>query len=147
MYLVTASAAGEQAGCLVGFASQCSIHPVRYVVWLSKANRTYRVARQATHLGVHLVRREDEALAALFGGETGDHVDKFDRVGWRPRDGDAPVLDDAWAWFVGRVLDRFEGGDHMGFLLAPVTESPRPSGRPPLLSLTDVVHLSPGHPA
>lgn len=38
MYVVTATAGDERAGCLVGFASQCSIRPVRFVVWLSKVN-------------------------------------------------------------------------------------------------------------
>lgn len=28
----------ERAGCLVGFASQCSLRPVRFAVWLSEAN-------------------------------------------------------------------------------------------------------------
>lgn len=147
MYVVTAAAAGERSGCLVGFASQCSIRPPRFMVWLSTANHTYRVARQASHLGVHLLRREDRALAGLFGGETGDRVDKFERVAWQSQDGGTPVLTDACAWFVGRVLDRFAGGDHVGFLLAPVAGSPRPPGRARLLGLTDVADLSPGHPA
>lgn len=147
MYLVTAGAADERAGCLVGFASQCSIRPPRFTVWLSKANHTYRVARHASHLGVHLVRREDRPLAELFGGETGDGVDKFARVAWEPGHGGTPVLGEACAWFVGRVLDRFEGGDHVGFLLEPVAESPQAPGRPRLLRFTDVSGLTPGHPA
>jgi flavin reductase (DIM6/NTAB) family NADH-FMN oxidoreductase RutF len=147
MYLVTAAAAGERAGCLVGFASQCSIHPPRFVVWLSTANHTYRVARVATHLGVHLLRRQDGALAELFGGETGDRTDKFERTPWHPEHAGTPVLDGACAWFVGRVQDRFEGGDHVGFVLAPVSRSPPVAGRPPLLGLADVAGLAPGHPA
>ncbi|GGX09558.1 oxidoreductase [Streptomyces chryseus] len=147
MYLVTAATADERAGCLVGFASQSSIDPPRFVVWLSRANHTYRVARRASHLGVHLLRREDKAPAALFGGETGDSVDKFTRVAWRPEAGGTPVLDEACAWFVGRVREHFDGGDHVGFLLEPVACSPRPPGRPQLLAFTDVTDLTPGHPA
>ena len=55
MYVVTAAAARERAGCLVGFAGQCSIEPERHMVWISKANHTYRVATAAGHLGVHLL--------------------------------------------------------------------------------------------
>jgi len=36
-YVVTTAAGAERDGCLVGFASQCSIDPPRFVVWLSKA--------------------------------------------------------------------------------------------------------------
>ncbi|MDN3293310.1 flavin reductase family protein [Streptomyces ficellus] len=147
MYVVTAAANGERAGCLVGFASQCSIDPPRYAVWLSRANRTYRVARHATHLGVHLLAKEHAEVARLFGSETGDSIDKFRHVAWHPRHGDTPVLREACAWFVGRVGGHIDGGDHVGFLLDPVEASPPAPGRPPLVMFRDVVHLSPGHPA
>lgn len=149
MYVVTAAADGERAGCLVGFASQCSIDPPRFMVWISTSNRTYRVARRASHLGVHVLRREQRHTADWFGGRTGDDVDKFERVAWRPGEGAAPVLADCLAWFVGRVRGRVEGdGDHVGFLLEPVDQSP--AGRrdgPPLLRFSDTADISPGHPA
>ncbi|MEU7515461.1 flavin reductase family protein [Streptomyces sp. NPDC042898] len=147
MYAVTAAADGEQGGCLVGFASQCSIDPPRFMVWISTANRTYRVACRASHLAVHALRRDQTQVAELFGGRTGDDIDKFDRVAWRPGEGGAPVLDDSCAWLVGRVQGTVDGGDHVGFLLAPVTQSPPGPVRPPLLRFSDVAGLSPGHPA
>lgn len=148
VYVVTAASGGERDGCLVGFASQCSIDPPRFTVWLSIANRTYRVARDAEHLTVHLLRRDDRALAELFGGETGDEVDKFARVGWRPGRAGSPVLDQAPIWFTGRIERRIEGGDHVGFLLAPVAVCPPIEGPPPpLLRYRELRDLEPGHPA
>lgn len=149
MYVVTATAAdGERSGCLVGFASQCSIHPVRFVVWLSKENHTYGVARRATHLAVHLLDRDRHELAALFGGRTGDRTDKFAGVRWRPGPHGVPLLLDSSAWFVGRVQGFADWGDHVGFLLDPEAEGGAPgrSGKP-LLGLGDVSGLEPGHPA
>ncbi|MFG2603610.1 flavin reductase family protein [Streptomyces sp. NPDC048514] len=144
MCLVTAVAGGERAGCLVGFASQCSIHPLRYAVWLSKVNRTYRVARAAQYLAVHLLTRDQRDLAELFGGETGDEVDKFAGLARREGPGGAIVLTDAAAWFVGTVLHRTDGGDHAGFVLDPVRWG---SGRPgPLLRLSDAYDIDAGHP-
>ncbi|MFE2251449.1 flavin reductase, partial [Streptomyces lavendulae] len=37
VYVVAVAVAvgAERAGCLVGFASQCSIDPPRFIVWLS----------------------------------------------------------------------------------------------------------------
>ncbi|MFF5809727.1 flavin reductase [Streptomyces sp. NPDC012746] len=93
MYVVTVASGAERAGCLVGFASQCSIDPPRFTVWLSIANHTYRVARQAEYLTLHLLHRNDRALAELFGGETGDQVDKFARIGWRPGESGSPILE------------------------------------------------------
>ena len=49
MFVVTAHADGVEAGCLVGFASQTSIHPPRFLVGLSTKNQTFRVAADATH--------------------------------------------------------------------------------------------------
>ncbi|MFC8433986.1 flavin reductase family protein [Streptomyces sp. NPDC057253] len=148
MYVVTAAVAGDRAGCLVGFASQCSIEPVRFVVWLSKANRTYRVARTASRLAVHLLTREQRALAELFGGETGDRTDKFARVRSRRETGGTVVLEDAAAWFVGTVVSRTDGGDHVGFVLEPEAWGAREdTGGTPLLRLSDATSISPGHPA
>ncbi|MEV5545632.1 flavin reductase family protein [Streptomyces sp. NPDC052309] len=146
MCVVTAAAGGERAGCLVGFASQCSIEPVRFVVWLSEVNRTYRVARTADVLAVHLLAREQRALAELFGGQTGDRVDKFRSVRRRQRYGGAVVLEDAEAWFVGRVVRRAGGGDHIGFVLEPVEWGGRDTPGRPLLRLSDARTIRPGHP-
>ncbi|MFI6686354.1 flavin reductase family protein [Streptomyces sp. NPDC050485] len=148
MYIVTATADGERGGCLVGFASQCSIVPVRFMMWLSTANRTYRVARAADVLAVHLLGREQYALAEHFGGRTGDEVDKFAGVAWHEGPAGAVVLDDAAAWFVGRVERLAEGGDHVGFLLSPLEAAdprpPSPGWEP--FRLSDGRSIEAGHP-
>ncbi|WKV70790.1 flavin reductase family protein [Streptomyces sp. PCS3-D2] len=148
VYVVTAAAGERRAGCLVGFASQCSIDPPRFMVWLSKANHTYTVARTASHLAVHALREDQKRTAELFGGRTGDDTDKFAHLAWRrSAHTPAPILADAAAWFVGRIEGRTDGGDHTGFLLAPVEAGPPGPERPPLLLLSDVADLAPGHPA
>jgi len=120
MYIVTAAARGERSGCLVGFSTQCSIDPVRFLICLSDKNRTYRVARHTEILGVHLVPADARPLARLFGSETTDEVDKFAQCEWHEgRDG-VPILDDCPNWFAGGVLDRTTVGDHVAYLLEPV---------------------------
>ncbi|PWK64832.1 flavin reductase like protein [Streptomyces sp. CG 926] len=147
MYVVTVAAAGERSGCLVGFASQCSIRPPRFVVWLSVRNHTYRVARGASHLAVHVLDRDRCGPAELFGGETGDEVDKFAQVDWRPSADGSPLLTGARAWFVGRIETRIDGGDHVGFLLSPTEVSPPVRTAPALLRYDDVKDIDPGKPA
>ncbi len=119
MFIVTVAAEGEVAGCLVGFATQCSIDPPRFLVCLSDKNRTFRVARDASVMVVHLVPHDAHELAELFGEQTGDEVDKFERCSWSPGPAGTPVLDECGNWFAGRILDRMEGGDHRVFLLEP----------------------------
>ncbi|QFR02112.1 flavin reductase [Streptomyces phaeolivaceus] len=147
MYVVTAVADGERAGCLVGFASQCSIRPARFMVWLSKENRTYRIAGRAERLAVHLLRRDQDRLARLFGGETGDCTDKFAESRWHQGPGGSLILDEAPAWFVGRVEERVDGGDHVGFRLAPEAARNVAGSRTALLTLGDTHDIASGHPA
>ncbi|GAA3436115.1 flavin reductase family protein [Kutzneria kofuensis] len=133
----------ERDGCVVGFLTQCSIDPLRFLVCLSVRNRTYRVARQAELLAVHLVGEEQRDLVELFGGTTGDEIDKFERCEWSPGPGGVPLLDAASGWLVGTILDRFELGDHVGFLLSP-TAGHVTDGQPPLM-FSAVRDLEPGH--
>jgi flavin reductase (DIM6/NTAB) family NADH-FMN oxidoreductase RutF len=120
MFIVTARAGGEPLGCLVGFATQASINPRRFIVCLSHANHTYRHGRDAAVLAVHCVPADASELAELFGGETGDEVDKFARCAWHDGPEGVPVLDDCPNWFAGRVLWRHDAGDHDAYLLEPI---------------------------
>jgi flavin reductase (DIM6/NTAB) family NADH-FMN oxidoreductase RutF len=146
MFVVTTRTADESAGCLVGFASQVSIHPPRFLVGLSKRNHTYRVAKGASHLAVHLIERRHCELARLFGGETGDETDKFGRCAWHSGPHDLPILDDAAGWFAGVVLDCYDVGDHVGFLLEPI-DGTAPGKLQQLVTFSDVRDLDPGHEA
>ena len=144
MFIVTAAAGAERDGCLVGFAAQCSIDPPRFVVWLSDKNRTYRIARGAETLVVHLVPEERRDLAELFGGVTADAEDKLGRCAWHPGPGGAPVLDACPDWFAGRVRERVPGGDHVGFVLDPI-DGENGGGAP--LTFQRVRDVDAGHPA
>ena len=142
MFIVTARAGDEPLGCLVGFATQTSINPQRFLVCLSHSNRTYRRGRDAELLGVHCVPAGAEALAELFGGETGDEVDKFARAAWHEGPGGVPLLDDCQNWFVGRVLSRTDAGDHDAFLLEPVAAAAGAHGQ---FTFHRAKRISPGH--
>lgn len=147
MFIVTAYARGDMGGCLVGFATQASITPPIFLVGLSHPNHTLSVAHQATHLGVHLVARENIELCRLFGGQTNDAVNKFDFCAWHMGPKDTPILDAAEAWFVGAVVRRLDmGGDHVGYLLKPLARHRAENPRAPV-SFDDVKDLEPGHRA
>ena len=146
LYIVTTASGGERAGCLVGFASQVSIHPPRFLAAVSVVNRTWDVVRSATHLAVHVFGRERTDLIALFGGETGDDVDKFSRCAWSDGPGGVPLLDGAQVWLVGRILERHDFGDHVGHLLEPIAGGGA-GGSGGAVRLGDAHDLQPGHPA
>jgi flavin reductase (DIM6/NTAB) family NADH-FMN oxidoreductase RutF len=145
MFIVTAlSRDAERAGCLIGFATQCSIRPPRFLACISKQNRTFDVAARADTLVVHFLGRAQLPLARLFGEETGDEVDKFELCAWSPSPAGIPVLDGVPGWFAGRVLDRHDLGDHVGLWLEPFEAEDR--GGPLDLGFQAVKGLHPGHP-
>lgn len=147
MFVVTTRVGEQRAGCLVGFTSQVSIRPPRFLVGLSKRNFTYRTAATgATHLAVHLLSREHVELARLFGSETGDRVDKFAQCEWSDGPEGMPILSGAAAWFVGTVLHRFDLGDHVGHLTEPI-DGCAPTSLDRLVTFADVRDLEPGHEA
>lgn len=135
---------GELSGCLVGFGTQCSIEPTRFLVCLSKVNHTYSVARRSHHLAVHLLGEQQIELASLFGERTGDTVSKFDRCRWHPGRSGVPILSDCAAWIEGQIMDRFDVGDHEAISIQPLGGG---SGRTErVLTSQRLPSLSPGHP-
>jgi len=146
MFIVTTVAAdGERSGCLIGFATQISISPPRFLVGLSGKNHTYRVAQRAEHLAVHFVPADGEEIAELFGSQTGDEVDKFAEIDWHEGPEGVPIVERCRNWFVGRILERVDTGDHHSFLLEPVAAEHGTAGAE--LSSHRAQRIHPGHPA
>lgn len=159
LVVVTAADGDERAGCVVGFHTQCSLDPLRYALWLSKANRTYRVALRSEYLGVHLLAAADRQLGMWFGGHSGDDVDTFSGVDVDPGPGGLPLLRQARARFAGRRVSLFDdGGDHACFIVE-VGPGPGPDSAPApgpegattagsdaeLLRVSDLSNIEPGH--
>jgi flavin reductase (DIM6/NTAB) family NADH-FMN oxidoreductase RutF len=146
MSVVTTAVGEARAGCLVGFQAQSSIRPARFVVWLSKANHTYRLVMHAEHLAVHFLTTDDRDLAELFGTETGDEVDKFARCDWRPGRSGVPLLDRCPNRVVlARHVILDEGGDHICLVGRALDVAG--AGRFTPLRLGAVNDLRPGHEA
>jgi len=121
LWILTVAGGGERSGCLMGFATQASLEPPRFLACVSRANHTFGLVEDAGHVAVHACPDEpDLALARLFGEETGDEIDKFARCEWRQGPEGQPVLDGVPAWFVGRIESRHDLGDHVGLLLSPL---------------------------
>jgi flavin reductase (DIM6/NTAB) family NADH-FMN oxidoreductase RutF len=146
VFIVTAVGRdGERDGCLVGFATQCSIHPPRFLACISKENRTFDVVAKADTVAVHFLSRDQRSLAELFGGETGDEVDKFELCEWSEGPDGVPVLAGVVGCIAGRVLARHDLGDHVGLWLEPIEA--HDNGGMPDLGFQSAKDIHPGHPA
>lgn len=145
VYVATATDGIELSGCLVGFVTQSSIEPVRFVICLSKVNHTFAIAEGSRGLALHLLGSDQKELASIFGEKTGDVVDKFAGLAWSTATTGAPVLAECAAWIDGSILEHVDAGDHEAFVVAVVDGGPGTrSGR---LMLSDVSDFDPGHPA
>ncbi len=142
--LVVTTGDDEPTGCLVGFATQCSIEPRRFIVCISKVNHTFAAVDRSGALALHLLREDQTPLASLFGEETGDIVAKFARCSWHPGLTGVPVLDDCAAWIEGRIIDRFDVGDHEAILVQPLDGGGEVVSR--VLTAQHSPKFRPGHP-
>jgi flavin reductase (DIM6/NTAB) family NADH-FMN oxidoreductase RutF len=119
MFVVSAGVGDDADACLVGFTSQCSIDPPHFAVFLSKNNHTFELAGRSELLVVHRVRADQHDLAEHFGSTSEkDDPHKLDEWPWRPGPDGVPVIQDC-DWFAGTILDRFDAGDHVAFVLSP----------------------------
>jgi flavin reductase (DIM6/NTAB) family NADH-FMN oxidoreductase RutF len=147
MLIATTVADEERSGCLVGFATQCSIDPARFLVCISKANHTYRVTtRGASTFVIHVLRPSDHAMARHFGEQTGDEVDKFANIAWEDGPFGVPVVS-GLDWFAGVVRERVDLGDHVGFVLDVLNEGSAERFDEGRLGLSAAATFDPGHPA
>lgn len=146
MIIVTTAVDGERGGCLVGFHSQAGIDPLRYAVWLSKANHTYRLALHSAYLGVHFLTAEDRDLAKHFGTTSGDDIDKFTDVQYEEGPDGIPVLTTCAHRLVLRrqaLVD--EGSDHVCFTGDVISGGSDEAFTP--LRFSEVQDLDAGHGA
>ncbi len=144
VFIVTAAGGERREGCIIGFASQTSFRPPRFLACLSRANRTFRLAQDVEALAVHLVPRGARDLVELFGGETGDETDKFARCEWTAGPRGLAILARCPSWFAGTIVARHDLGDHVGFLLEPL-EAHHEAGE--VVYFQGVKDVDPGHPA
>lgn len=115
---------GETDACLVGFSTQISIDPWRYLVGLSVQNRTFQIAQTCSVLAVHFLRSGQEDLARLLGATSArdPDADKLERLSslWAEGPKGSVLVDGCDDWFVGEVLARHPFGDHVVHVLEPV---------------------------
>lgn len=146
MIVVTTAVDGERGGCLVGFHCQAGIDPLRYSVWLSKANHTYRLGLRSAYLGVHFLTAADYDLARHFGTTTGDHIDKFAAVEFEEGPDGMPLLSRCPYRIVLRrrsLLD--DGSDHVCFTGDVISSGSEEPFTP--LRFAEVQNLDAGHAA
>ena len=142
MFILTAPG---PLGCLVGFTTQASIDPPRFIACLSHKNRTFRDGRRrAGARRPRRARRRRAIWRSSSAARPRTTVDKFARVDWHEGPEGVPILERCENWFVGRVLERLDAGDHDAFLLEPIAGE---SGDQAEFTFHRAKRIDPGHEA
>ncbi len=120
VYVLTSQSGEERGGCLVAFAIQASIDPVRFLVLLSHGTHTYGLVEDSAACVLHWLDRDQEDLARHFGETTGFEVDKFESVNWSTGKTGSPILEETPGYVELEIRHRLVCGDHTAYLGDPL---------------------------
>jgi flavin reductase (DIM6/NTAB) family NADH-FMN oxidoreductase RutF len=126
--VITTISEGKPAGMTASAVSSLSLDPVLLLVCISHKLPTHTAIEQSKRFVVNVLGEGQEELALHFARPA---PDKFAGVALKP-DHELPVLEEAIAFFVCDVHERFGGGDHSIFT-GLVRECGARLGRRPLL--------------
>jgi flavin reductase (DIM6/NTAB) family NADH-FMN oxidoreductase RutF len=130
--IVTTEFQGRRDGCYVSYIAPASMEPPRLMVLTSHVNLTNDLIDECGVLAAHPVARGQEAWMEHFGHQTGRDVDKFADIAWHAGVTGAPILDEAFGYIEGRVIDTMVCGDHTARLVEPLVASLRDASAVPL---------------
>ena len=102
---------GQPFGITIGSFASVSLRPPLVSFNVSEEARMYRLLAEAEHLAVHVLRREQAALAARFADPGRSPEQQFAGVDWRAGEHRLPVLDDVLAVLYCRLHARHRAGD------------------------------------
>jgi len=126
--VITTMRDGRPAGMTASAVTSLSLDPVLLLVCISNRLPTHEAIEDSRRFVVNVLGEGQQELALQFARPS---PDKFAGIPLK-EECDLPVLDDAIAWFVCDVHERFPGGDHSIFT-GLVRECGAVRGRRPLL--------------
>lgn len=118
LYVVSAEAEGERAGCLINTAVQVTAEPPRISVAVNKENVTAGVIARAGAFAVTVVdKTADMPYIGNFGFRTSAGYDKFEKYGCEHTELGSPYAPEhACAVFSCRLIDTVDVGSHYLFI-------------------------------
>jgi len=106
----------------VGFTAtsftSVSLRPPLVSFCLDKGSSSWPTVAAAPHVAVHLLGEGQHEVAQIFATSGIDRFAAYPH--WRIGPYDVPLLDEAIAWLVCRVVDRVPAGDHAIVLAEPL---------------------------
>ena len=118
LYVVSAEADGQKAGCVINTATQVTAEPPRMMVAVHKDNVTTDVIARAGAFAVTAIdMTADMPYIGNFGFRTSANLDKFEKYGCEISSVGAPYAPQhACALYACTVVDTVDVGTHLLFI-------------------------------
>jgi flavin reductase (DIM6/NTAB) family NADH-FMN oxidoreductase RutF len=108
--VVTSATPSGTGGMTANAVCSLSLDPLLVLVCFENGARTLPLVREAGRFGVNLLTSDQEELAGIFASKLPESA-KLDGIPHRIEH-DVPLIDDALAWAVCRLVEEIAGGDH-----------------------------------
>ena len=133
LYVVSAEADGQKAGCVINTATQVTAEPPRLMVAVHKDNVTTGVISRAGAFAVTAIdMTADMPFIGNFGFRTSSNYDKFEKYGCETSVVGSPYSPEhACALFACKVVETVDVGTHLLFI-GDVVDAQKLSDEEPL---------------
>ena len=116
VYIISTLDGERPTGCVANSAMQITSSPETIAVSVNHDNYTNSCIQKTGKFAVSILSEESDAtLIGTFGFQSGKEVNKFDGVQALEKEG-IPVVADACAYVVCKVIDKMETATHTVFL-------------------------------
>jgi flavin reductase (DIM6/NTAB) family NADH-FMN oxidoreductase RutF len=108
--VITSGVDSEAAGTTVNSFTSVSLDPPLVLFCLHRNSRLNTVVQESQAFVVNFLAAHQKTLAWAFAGKTSEHLHG---AAHHPSAAGAPILSDALAFLACRLVNEFDGGDHI----------------------------------
>lgn len=133
VYSISSQRNDEANMNIITYVTPVSMQPKRILCCIYKGTKTLELVESKPVFVLQLLHTEQHDLVRLLGKQSGFHTDKLRLLRRRELLTEwqgFPVLNNALAWMHLESINRFDGGDHIGFICDVVAYHNRQEGEP-----------------
>lgn len=111
--VTTKDSNGQNFGITANAFTSVSLDPPLVLVCIDKNAQCYPCFEESGIFAVNILNQQQQEISRRFATKG---IDKFEGLSWRSGSSGAPLIDGAVGYVECRIVERFEGGDHMIYL-------------------------------
>jgi flavin reductase (DIM6/NTAB) family NADH-FMN oxidoreductase RutF/rubredoxin len=118
IYLICSKSGEEMSGYIANTAFQVTAEPPQIAISCHKQNTSARIIDESGQFSLSILEKDTDAgLIGMFGYQSGNDTEKFNRVNYKiGKNGTPVILSHAIAYFECDVVDKFDVGTHYLFI-------------------------------